>query len=287
MPEGSVLADDGHVDNVTIAAYVEGNVPPETRREVEEHLATCQTCYEIVSELAQTVLPDIMQEQRKGRWWWIGGSAVLAAAAIILLGVRLMTTPDMTPDVLGSSRLLLAQASTAWPLEARLAAFPYLTPAPRTRSATGAGSDWNLRATAQELEERLAGDRRPEARYAAAIAMIVGGRFDEAIAGLEPLVATDNASADVLNDFAAALVSRGRLRGEVADIERSGTIIERARALDPASLEIQFNHALILEALGDLTGAQRAWRDYIERDRDSPFSAQANARLRLLQGVKP
>src|SRR5689334_20026809 len=88
---GQPLTSGTHLDTATIAAYVEGKVSKAVRADVEEHIDQCEDCYQIVCELAQHVVPEIAELERRTRTRWITGLGALAMAAAVFLAVRVIT----------------------------------------------------------------------------------------------------------------------------------------------------------------------------------------------------
>jgi tetratricopeptide (TPR) repeat protein len=108
-----------------------------------------------------------------------------------------------------------------------------------------------------------------------AIALLVLGRRDEAIARLER-VPPDKATATVLITLAAAY-----LEDAARDAAASALAVdlsERAARLEPGRREAWFNRALALEQLGLTAAATAAWQDYLARDGESDWAKEARQR---------
>jgi CHAT domain-containing protein len=121
--------------------------------------------------------------------------------------------------------------------------------------------------------------------YAAALATLLSGRFDDAIKTLETAAANHQAldnrqKAARLNDLSAALAARAKSRG-AGDEMRAADLAEQAWQLDH-SPAIAWNRALARESLYLRLPAIDAWRDYLKLDHDSQWSAEVAAHIRQL-----
>lgn len=63
---------------------------------------------------------------------------------------------------------------------------------------------------------------------------------------------------------------------------RALTELDRALAERPGFLRARFTRAMVLQRMGRTEDAVRAWRDYLERDSQSPWAEQARQHLREL-----
>src|SRR3954462_7435120 len=89
---------DACPDLETLAAYLEGRLTEQERLHIAEHLASCETCYFVFTEAAQTkASPHAIQHEEaqptvlpKPRWWktpafvWSSAAGLAAAAAIVV-----------------------------------------------------------------------------------------------------------------------------------------------------------------------------------------------------------
>ena len=109
--------------------------------------------------------------------------------------------------------------------------------------------------------------------------MLAGGDVEGAVAALEDAVRLAPGAVLARVDLSAAFVERWRRTNEATHAIRALDEAERARQLQPRLAEAQFNHALVLEALGMHDEARRAWRAYLALDSASGWAAEARQRL--------
>src|SRR5262249_56826121 len=89
-----------------IAAYLDNRLSTRERARMTEHLASCETCYAVFREAAQTDVSDVVAEDGRSReqrpWWrgrtlaWSSAAAGLATAAAVWLVVRAGGIPFRT-----------------------------------------------------------------------------------------------------------------------------------------------------------------------------------------------
>jgi CHAT domain-containing protein len=121
--------------------------------------------------------------------------------------------------------------------------------------------------------------------YAFGLAMLQSGRVEDAVRILESAGGKGESfdrprKAARLSDLSAALLARAKSRG-AGDEMRAADLAEQAWQLDH-SPAIAWNRALAREALFLRKPAIAAWRDYLNLDRDSSWSAEAASHIRQL-----
>ncbi len=89
-------------------------------------------------------------------------------------------------------------------------------------------------------------------------------------------------SPTLLNDLGAAYWVRAHQLDSPRELARALETFEKALELEPSLPEALFNRALTLEALGLKVAARETWRDYVDRDPTSLWSAEATERARNL-----
>ena len=97
-PNGRPTKADGvaHLSDADLAGYLDHDLTPDERRNVETHIDRCATCRGELIALSRVVHAKSTEPQRSGlrARWWIPAAA--AAAVIALLAPRLtMRTPDV------------------------------------------------------------------------------------------------------------------------------------------------------------------------------------------------
>ncbi len=153
------------------------------------------------------------------------------------------------------------------PFAARLTGQPFL-PLGAAFSQQRAAVGFQLREAAEK--------HSPTALEDWAVGDLLAGQPDQAVTRLEKAasLAPDNAS--VLNDLAAARLSRAPHTG-FGDAAIALASAMSAVRLDPLMEEARFNYALALEELSLSKDAQEAWLEYLRLDGTSPWSAEAQS----------
>ena len=282
-----------------LAEYLDGRANPQASREqVEAHLADCEDCYELFSEsvkmnraLSVTDVDVVLQpaterRSRSSRRLAVGGGVLATAAAVWLVvsppdSVIRWWNPSSRPEL----RELVAAVGTRRGVEGRLSGgFAWgAVPSP-TRGANSPATDTpDVQIAAGHLLQ--AAERRRTARTLAALgtAHLSLGRFAEAVDTLEQAVVLDPRAAFVWSDLAAARIAHSGAGGSDSDLPRAVEAAERALAIDPAFAEAQFNKAIALERLGQLSQAAEAWRAYLRLDGASAWATEARTRLADLE----
>lgn len=265
-----------------LAAFADGTLPRGARATIELHLADCETCREVLADTVslshEHLGPTLFGLPR--RHVLRGGGAALALAASIVLILRIQ--PDLLP--FGQSpdyARLIAAVGQNRTVEARLTGgFAYAPLKPTTRGARDlVNEDFALLTAKSELEERAQATPTPANRHAAALAQLVAGDADAAIAALESVVRDEPGRAAYHSDLAAAYIARGRTWDRRDDLEKAKAAADRAITLEPSLEEAYFNRALALEALGEVREAEAAYRRALTRNPQSPWSAEISMRL--------
>jgi tetratricopeptide (TPR) repeat protein len=290
----------------TLAAYVEGKLPPAARDEVTQHLAGCERCYELVVEVeaaadanrsaASEPVPGdpgglargtgVLDLRRAPRSpWWRSRAAALTAAGGSLAAAALLVLSFVQPSWWAVQRgpdlaALIDATREERTVEARLtggfAAAPLRSP---TRSGSGPGlANLDLRLAAAQLEQAAQEDPRPERLHAWGVAQLTLGQVDGAIETLEGVAARLPGDARVASDLSAAYAERARTLGQPEDWTRALAAADRAIALDPVLAEAYFNRALALGGAGRAVEARAAWVAYQSLDRGSDWTNEARQR---------
>ncbi len=296
----SALRADACPDPEQLAAFIDGTLTPVERTQVETHLLSCADCRDVVGasvEVLSTIEPKaapapapvsvpapvripaevvpMPQGRRSRAGWWVGAAAALAAAAAILFAVRVQQPSSYYVPEMAE---LVAVRTDTRPTEARLAGgFAYAPPPPITRGAPEA-RNLELTATAEKVRNAIGDRRGAEADAARGVSSLIADDIDGAIQSLERATEANSATARMFSDLAAAYLQRGRPE----DLARALSSAERALAADGALREASFNRALALERLARNAEALQAWRDYVARETDSQWAAEASRHVSRL-----
>jgi Tfp pilus assembly protein PilF len=258
-----------------LAAFADGTLPGKARTAIELHLADCETCREVVADtvsLSREYLGPTLLGLPRQRV--LGGGAALALAASVFA----MVVP------FGQNRdykSLVAAVGQNRTVEARLTGgFAYAPLKRPTRAARAVvNEDFALLAAKSKLEESAQARPTPANRHAAAVAHLVSGDADAAIAALESVVRDEPGKAVYHSDLAAAYIARGRAWDRREDLEKAKAAADRAITLDESLDEAYFNRALALDSLGQAREAEAAYRAALTRDPQSPWNTEISMRL--------
>ncbi len=283
-------------DLETIAAYLDGRLEGSERTRITAHLATCEECYFVFSEAAQTHLTKKAVEPRPVRLgWraWLGrpivlwpsiSTALLATVAVLLL---------VLTDGIGqwrwreSSELqaLVVAVGANRTIEPRLTGgFTYgpLRGAMRAGEPLPTAVSVDVRIAAAQIEKRATERRTPQTLKALGVAYLVMGDVNHAVPVLEEAADHTNPDAQVLSDLSAAYLVRARRNNEPQDFAKALTMADRAVKADPHLAEAWFNRADALQHLALQNEARDAWRDYLKVDARSPWAEEARSRLKAI-----
>jgi len=276
-----------------IAAYLDNRLSTRERARMTEHLASCETCYAVFREAAQTDVSDVVAEdvrsREQGPWWrgrtlaWSSAAAGLATAAAVWLVVGAGVIPWRPAD--REMRALVAAVGTDRPIEARLTggfAYGALRGPMRGGTPAAPAASPEVRMAAANAEKVLAARNTRDALHTLGVASLVVGDFDRAIPMIERAVAIPPPNPRYLADLAAAYLARNARDSEHQDLVKALAVADRAVKPDPAIAEALFNRALALEGLGLTEEARAAWQEYLRADEDSGWADEARTHLKAL-----
>jgi tetratricopeptide (TPR) repeat protein len=266
----------------TIGAFVDGRFKDREREVVAEHLASCEACYFVFTEsarlraLAEPPVP-VPIPARRITWAWAASG--LAAAASIVFAVNLYFSGARAEDA--ALEELVAAVGTARGFDARLTGgFAY---APVRTIRSGGGDSPALSPDARIVVARIEKEYATEpASRVQAVAALVSGNADYAVALLTALSGVRTNDARLLSDLAAAHLVRAERTNSQEDNARALAAANRALEIDRQLPEALFNRALALERLQMNAEARNAWEAYLTIDDRSGWGDEARARLRIL-----
>jgi CHAT domain-containing protein len=206
-------------------------------------------------------------------------STVLLAA---LFSLTLLTGSAHPPRHNEASRraavrsVLAAALGPARHLEGRLAGLPYapFNPAPPRVSKA-------LRTVLRNVESNAV-KSSPEDLALLALAKLVGGKTRRAVEEFERAATVAPTSAVLLSDLSAAYLADARENREPASLVKALESAERAVELDPHLPSALFNRALARESLHLGGQARIAWKQLMEIESGSGWSAEARRRIARL-----
>lgn len=262
----------------TLAAFADGRLKGAESMAVVEHLDTCEECAHEVALGMQAA--DEEKVVRPRRWTtWL---AAAAAVVIVLLIPSMRRMLDRSPLGRASMDRLIALApKSARVIEPRLAGGFEWAPYRGSERSAGSAPDaarMKLAGAAGELVERAQHDPSADAQHGAGVAMVLTQNPAEGITRLET-AAKSAPSAPTWSDLAAARYAAASDLGRAALYPQALAAADAALRIDADLAEALFNRALILERMGLIEEARRAWTRYLAVDPSSKWAAEAREHL--------
>ncbi len=312
----------GRLDPETLAAYVDGLLPPDQRAKVDAEIAADPEHYEWLANTVGavdddtiagaaedpsdaagrvprpkaghndtgTVLPFYRRRSVMG-----GAGVLLAAAASALLLVQLqpqwwqrLRGPQADPKF---AKLVAAVGDERY-IEPRLTGGFEYGPVRQVMRGPNDVPVQNLQvlAAAEELQQAADTDPSAENLHAWGVAQLLLGDPDLAVATLTTALAKE-ADEAVAIDLAAAYLAGGTLSdtSPVQDARARGRfaaalLAPAASARNPVAA---FNYALALEQSGDIPAARRAWATALDLQVDPRWRHEVETRLQRLEQARP
>lgn len=278
----------------TIAAYLDGRLSDGGRARVTEHLADCETCYFVMSEVTQmqasdaAVVNEETDAEQRQKWWrrlpvstkmW-SSAAVLMTAASLLLGVGAGIIPLASDS--SDLRALVAAVGTDRSFEPRLSGgFVYGPVRGPVRGVEDAPASPDVRIAVASIEKEATRRETPQHLHELGIAYLVTGDMPRAIVTLEDAANRTN-SARGASDLAAAYLVRGVRENRPEDVSRALALATLAVRRDASLREARFNRAFALDRLSMFDDARQAWQEYLKLDDESGWAAEARIHLQRL-----
>jgi tetratricopeptide (TPR) repeat protein len=283
------LESASHLDPETMAVYADGKLSAAERNRVHLHIAACEQCAEVLSDLMtclaetrEAAPPPVMFRSRR-RMLVVGGLA-MAAVTILAIWVGKPGRMSWFSGAQSSAEftgLIAAYANEPnRPADGRLSVpFQYGSPPAVTRGGSSRERLPDTRIAASQIEAAVRTDITPGGRHALGIARLALGDSDGAIAALDEAAAAAPRDAAIANDLAAAYLERARMRSSEQDRQQALAAATRALAISPDLQPALFNKALALAALGRGNEADAAWRAFQQVERDPQWIAEATRRM--------
>lgn len=295
------------IEDEVIEEYVAGRLTPDERVSFEQHFLSAPervrklrfarlfSDYVAAAPVAQTPpararvrLPALLRPLFAAPF---RAAATVAAVLVVCSLPVWMAYRDRPDPRVGEGLAALRRAYVNGPpVESRIADWQY---APRSVTRGGAQSEAEpiSLAHAESLLTEAAYKRPSSAsRHALGLRRLAEKKFDQAIALLEEAVRGNDDNAAFHNDLGVALLEQekaGREGGapekELEALGRSVEHFDRAVGLDPSLTEAYFNRALAYQRMGLWRQAEEGWREYLNRDADSPWADEARSNLKLLE----
>jgi CHAT domain-containing protein len=265
-----------HIDPETLAAFAEGRLDAAKRDAVIAHIDHCHDCMNDVALVMSSATAE-SQRRRFGRPSWL---LALAAALALALPLAWHAMRHGSP----TDELVSLSPRSARIVEPRLTSFPWAAYHGPMRAAGGSVTDaerLKLGGAAGELMQRAEHDSSAEAQHAAGVAMVLVDKPDEAIAKLESAAKASH-DAKSWSDLAAARYAAAVQFRRPSLYPEALAASDDALRIDARLPEALFNRALILENMGLISEARKAWQRYLEVDPGSQWSNEARTHLNEL-----
>jgi anti-sigma factor RsiW len=223
----------------------------------------------------------------------------IAASIIVVFGLGLLFYRIVEPESDVDRGLALMHEVFKRPTEARITGFTF---APSTEGTRGAEKLPLDSQTKRDLAERFLVDaysekRNAESAHALGEFYLADGNLDKAIQDLDEAVEKDASNAEFHSDLGAALLQKckidrlGATDGPTGAASkqppdtctRAVSEVDRALNLNPSLLSALFNRPLAYGEMGRTDAARDAWNEYIKRDPDSQWTAEAKERVKALR----
>jgi CHAT domain-containing protein/tetratricopeptide (TPR) repeat protein len=290
-----------------LAAHIDARLTARESQQVVEHLAVCESCFQIVAETVAfqdqeererlRATPAVIPVRRPRRRWRLAAAPVAAAAvlAVVLLAPGTRQLLDrFSPFGRIRSELVSAAPATRL-LVPRLAGFPY-TPVsdPMRASAADEGDLDGVRAVSGQLSKKLNEERTVARLHGYGLSQLLLHRWTPAVTTLQEAVTLETGEpvavralaashdAQLLSDLSAAYYARAVHESQHQDFVSALSAAERALHNDRRLTEAKFNRALAIEAICLGPEARKAWQEYLLQDDDSEWAAEARVRLQRL-----
>ena len=262
-----------HPSAETIATLAEGRLDSSQLDATLHHVETCTSC---ATELKLAATAP--REHVVTNTWW------LAAAAVVAIAVTAVVVVQHKPkDAIATLAQLAPHDERV--IEPRLSGGFAYAPYRGALRATAVGSDpQRLRfgAAAADAIERAEHDTSATAQHAAGVATLLA---DDPLKAIERLRAASKKApndARIAGDLAAAEVAAAESLDRASLYPEALANTDRALRSNPNSQEALFNRALVLERLGLIREARRAWETYLAHDQSSAWADEARQRLSRL-----
>ena len=290
-------------DAETLAAYLDGRLEQGERGDVTAHIADCETCYFVVTEIAQIAAPAPVNVEPVPSpappWWksrpvvWSSSMAgALATAAMVWLAVSggWLSPSSNSVAVKQSMALqaaLVAAVGNERLVEPRLtggfAYGPLRGTVLRSGELTAVPVSPDVRIAAARIEKEELGRGTPQALRMLGLAYLVTGDVVRAVRVLEEAVNQPNPDPRALNDLAAAYLVRAARGNPPQDLAKALAAADRAVKADTGLLEAWFNRASALDRMSLGTEARDAWEEYLRLDGQSAWADEARSHLQRLR----
>ena len=223
---------------------------------------------------------------------WKQSPARVAVSAILLLACALGVWQIFFRQSSVEKGLVALNAAyrEQRPLEARISNFDYAPFVVSRGPEPDKVNQKELNRAELTLLEALKNNPSSAVHHGLGKVYLAKRQFDNAIEQFDSAVKDDPNNAQLYADLGAAWLEKGKLNLErtepgkgMAESGRGLENINKVLGLNPNSLEALFNRALCEEQLTLYSQAENDWREYLNRDSQSPWAEEAHRRVQLLE----
>lgn len=262
-----------------LGAFAEGLLDAAERARIIEHLDGCPHCASEVATLAALV-GEGGAVARRPAWWWLA-----AAAFFLVIGGAWFFVQRGRVDHETRPLVAAADGLRYRPVEARLTGgfrWAAYRGAVRSDTETRAPERLKVAGAAGEMLQQAETDRSPGVQHAAGIASLLIEDPTASIDRLTKLTAAQPNDARAWNDLAAAHLDAADRFTRASELPLALASLDSALRIEPRMPEALFNRALIVERIGLLDEARRAWEQYLTVDPSSDWAREARTHLDAL-----
>lgn len=217
----------------------------------------------------------------------------IAAALVVTLGVGFTVWRAFRSESQTDLDRGLVALNTAYgqerPLEARLSDMNYAQ-LPNQRGGTARVNYVQLDLASTLLPKAVTDNPSAPSHRALGQYYLTQREFDKAIDQFNAALALDPNDAKSHINLGAALLEKGKLdigktdgSKALENLSRSLEHINRGLELNSSALEGYFNRALVYQSMMLPRQAEAAWREYLQKDPDSPWAEEAKRNLKSLE----
>ena len=277
-----------------LAAFLDGRLAARDQAAVQEHIASCDVCLELVAETLWVQAPVLVARPAgtaafgaPRTWSRSPWAAVAAAVAALVIAALLAPGLGSLPNVWQGPKLadLAEAAGLGRPVEGRLTGGFTHRPwfAPLAGGQGGAmTSSTAIQLAAGKIRGNLQADSTATRLHTYGVSQVLLGDWAQASLALAAAAREQPKNARYQSDVAALYLERVRNGERPGDLIKALAAAERARLADPRLPEAWFNRALALEQLSLRGQARAAWADYLVRDQSSAWADEARAHIAAL-----
>jgi tetratricopeptide (TPR) repeat protein len=267
----------GCPEPAVLAAFVEGTLDRQSRRDVEQHVADCPECPGVIAETVRFLKTDGEEAEgesdppaRAHSWRF-----AVAAAFAMLCVTGLVWQDTWKRDPLRRVKEIAAEAEVRT-VEGRLDGFEHVRfSAPRSLRRVVPGLALSAEA------ERLTGSDA-QMLHARGVALLLTGDVRSALPLLEAATRRKPEDAALQSDLAAGYLVAGS-GGDRARLRRALAAADVAIALSPSFASAHFNRAVALERLGRREEALAAYGRAARLESSSAWREETVARMSRLR----